>query len=114
MHELSIAISMIDEITEEAARRGGLAVRTVYLTLGLLSGVDREALQFCYECACEGTILEGSRLVVEVVPVVISCAVCRLETAPVSITRLACPTCNSAGKVVRGYELEVASLEVAA
>jgi hypothetical protein len=34
MHELSIAISMIDQITEESESRGGLDVEAVHLKLG--------------------------------------------------------------------------------
>ena len=82
MHELSIAISMIDEIVEEAENRGGLEVETVYLRLGVFSGVDKDALQFAYRLACEGTRLEGSRLAIESIPLVIYCSRCRKEAAP--------------------------------
>ena len=46
MHELSIAISMIDQITEESERRGGLDVEAVHLKLGIFSGVDKDSLHF--------------------------------------------------------------------
>ncbi len=57
MHELSIAISMIDQVAEESESRGGLKVEAVHLKLGLFSGVDKAALLFAYEMACEGTTL---------------------------------------------------------
>ena len=62
MHELSIALAIVDGVTEEAA--GGL-VRAVHLRLGRLSGVVREALLFAYQAACEGTALQGSELRIE-------------------------------------------------
>jgi hydrogenase nickel incorporation protein HypA/HybF len=65
MHELSIALSMIEMATEEVDRRGGGRVTALYLKLGSLSGVVKEALTFSYEIACQGTPLEGSRLIVE-------------------------------------------------
>jgi hydrogenase nickel incorporation protein HypA/HybF len=65
MHELSIALSIIDGVTEEAGQHGGGAVRAVHLRLGRLSGVVREALLFAYDQACEGTLLEGSELRIE-------------------------------------------------
>ena len=71
MHELSIAISMIDQISEESEIRGGLEVEVVHLKLGIFSGVDKEALLFAYELACEGSPLQGSRLVIESIPLVI-------------------------------------------
>jgi hydrogenase nickel incorporation protein HypA/HybF len=68
MHELSIAMSIV-ELAEEEADRRGVQVNAVHLKLGALSGVVKEALLSCYEMACEGTPLERSRLLVEDVPV---------------------------------------------
>ena len=45
MHELSIAISMIDQILEESDNRGGLEVEAVHLKLGsLLRGRQRRTI----------------------------------------------------------------------
>jgi hydrogenase nickel incorporation protein HypA/HybF len=115
MHELSIAISMIDQITEESENRGGLEVEAVHLKLGVFSGVDKDALLFAYELACEGSPLEGSRLVIESVPLVIHCAACDKHRVPPSLYELTCPECGSpAQSIISGREIEVASLEVAA
>ena len=113
MHELSIAISMVEQVTVEAESRGELAIEAVHLSLGTLSGVDREALQFRYHAVCEGTILEGSRLVIEIVPVTIRCPDCQRDSDPESILRLDCPHCGGAAKVIRGHDIEVSALEVA-
>jgi hydrogenase nickel incorporation protein HypA/HybF len=114
MHELSIAISMVEEVTAEVESRGGLAIEAVHLSLGSLSGVDKEALRFCYQAACEGTILDGSRLVIQIVPVTIRCPDCEHESNPESILRLTCPHCGGAAQVIRGHDIEVSALEVAA
>jgi hydrogenase nickel incorporation protein HypA/HybF len=65
MHELSIALSMIEMASEEADRHGAARVTALHLKLGHLSGVVKEALTFSYEIACQGTVLEGSQLVIE-------------------------------------------------
>ena len=65
MHELSIALSIIEGAEEELARQGGGRVCAVYLKLGPLAGVVKEALLFSYGLASEGTALEGSSLVIE-------------------------------------------------
>ena len=115
MHELSIAISMIDQIIEESESRGGLDVEAVHLRLGDFSGVDKEALLFGYQIACEGTPLQGSRLLIETVPLVIYCATCQTNRTPPSVYQLSCPECQSpAQQIVSGREIEVDSLEVAA
>lgn len=115
MHELSIAISMIERIMEESDHRGGLAVEAVHLKLGVFSGVDKDALLFAYDLAAEGTPLQGSRLLVEAVPLVIYCPACKRQRTPVSLYEICCPDCRvPAQEIVTGREIEVASLEVAA
>lgn len=115
MHELSIALSMIDQILEEAECRGGLQVEVVHLRLGVSSGVYKDALLFAYEVSCEGTPLAGSRLEIETVPLVIHCPTCGQNRPAVSLYELCCATCGTASHaIVSGREIEVASLEVAA
>ena len=94
MHELSIAMSIV-ELAEEEAERRGVQVNTVHLKLGALSGVVKEALLSCYEMACEGTPLQGSRLLVEDVPVVIFCPSCRSQRPLSSVQLFCCPQCGT-------------------
>jgi hydrogenase nickel incorporation protein HypA/HybF len=111
MHELSIALSLIDVAAEEAERRGGRVV-AVHLKLGPLAGVVKEALLSAYELAREGSPLAGAELRVEEVPVVAWCPVCAVEQTP-AFPELYCPTCGSpTPDVVRGRELEVVALEI--
>ena len=65
MHELSIAMNIIEIAEEELSRHNGERVRAVHLRLGSLCGVATEALQFSFGLACQGTSAEGSRLVIE-------------------------------------------------
>ncbi|WP_435011587.1 hydrogenase maturation nickel metallochaperone HypA [Tundrisphaera lichenicola] len=112
MHELSIALSLLDLVEEEATRRG-CRVIAVHLRLGPLSGVIGEALLSAYDLASEGTALEGARLIVEEVPVVVFCPTCDAERAPVSAFERVCSECGTGTpEVIRGHELEVVALEV--
>jgi hydrogenase nickel incorporation protein HypA/HybF len=114
MHELSIATSMVEMATQEAFRMGGVHVEALHLKLGQLSGVVKEALLFCWEICCEGTPLQGSRLVIEETPVVVYCARCRAESVLSSIQSFCCPICSTpTAEVMQGRELEVVALEVA-
>lgn len=113
MHELSIALSMIEMAGQESRLRGGARVRALHLRLGPLSGVVKDALLFSYEVACQGTALEGSHLVVEDVPVVIHCSRCQAERTLESIQRFCCPVCETpSAEVVQGRDLEVVALEL--
>jgi hydrogenase nickel incorporation protein HypA/HybF len=112
MHELSIALSIVEMASNEAVRRG-VRVDAVHLKLGSLSGVVKEALLFSYDLACEGTPLEGSALVIEDVPLVVYCSACDRESTLSSIQGLQCSECGGAiSRVVQGKELEVVALEV--
>lgn len=113
MHELSIALSIVEAAEEEVQRQGGGEVCTVHLRLGPLSGVVREALQFSWELACAGTPLERSELTIENVPVRIYCGTCAAEGDPVSAQCLYCARCGGTScRVTAGAELEVVSLEL--
>ena len=94
MHELSIAMSIIEGAAEEALRHGAVKINAVRLKLGPLSGVAKDALLFSYELACEGTALEGSRLVILEIPVMTFCPRCEIERAPASIL-VSDQTCTS-------------------
>lgn len=111
MHELSIALSMIEQIEEEAARHSG-KVRSVYLRVGVLSGVDCEALRFAYEIACQDTDLVGSALEIERVPLLVRCPACGTEHAP-PMNSIVCPQCIAPGQeILAGRELELTALEI--
>ncbi|HME35965.1 MAG TPA: hydrogenase maturation nickel metallochaperone HypA [Candidatus Sulfotelmatobacter sp.] len=112
MHELSIAMGIVDAALEEAQRRG-VQVSAVHLRLGALSGVVKDALMFSYEVACQDTPLQGSRLIVEDVPVVVFCPQCRETRVLESVQLFQCPECRTPTMDVRqGKELELFALEV--
>ena len=113
MHELSIALSIVELAAEEAERQGAVRIDAVHLRLGDMSGVALESLLFSYDLACEGTLLESSSLVIEEIPVIVYCPTCGIETNPRSIQSLCCPVCETpTPQVKRGKELEVVALEI--
>ncbi len=112
MHELSIALSILDLAAERARSLEG-RVSAIHLRLGPLSGVVREALISAYSLAREGTPLEETELVIESVPLLVFCSVCELEVNPPSIAELVCPACGGPTPEIRGgRELEVVALEI--
>jgi hydrogenase nickel incorporation protein HypA/HybF len=112
MHELSIAASILDLAQEEAERRG-LRVIAVHLKLGALAGVVKEALFGSYEMVAAGTPLEGSRLVIEDVPIVVFCPACRERRKLKYMNLFQCPECGTpTPEILEGKELQVTALEV--
>lgn len=115
MHELSIALSILEGVAEQVEREGGAQVHAVHLKLGPLSGVMKEALCFSFDLACEGTPFEGSRLVIEDVPIVVFCLECQAERTLNSLQHFRCHVCGApTPDVIHGKELEIVGLEVSA
>ncbi|HZV07031.1 MAG TPA: hydrogenase maturation nickel metallochaperone HypA [Gemmataceae bacterium] len=112
MHELSIALSILDLAEEEGQARGG-RVAAVHVKLGQFCGVVKEALLSAFEMAREGTALAEVELRIEEVPLVIRCAACAVDQIPMTPYELRCPSCGErTNAIVRGQELEVSALEI--
>ena len=113
MHELSVALELIEIATEEIVRLGATGVSTVHVKAGPLSGIDADALMFSFAAASAGTLLDGARLSIEMTPLTVWCEACAAERSVVSIACRRCQVCKAiAPRVVRGEELELIGLEV--
>ena len=62
MHEMSLAESVIDLVEHRARRAGCRRVKTVRLEIGKLSGVEPDAIRFCFGAVACGTLAEGAAL----------------------------------------------------
>lgn len=113
MHELSIALSILDELEEQLEKHDHAAVETVHVRLGVLSGVDPQALRFAYELAREGTPFAASRLEIESVRLRVFCPQCARTHQP-DPQNVCCPGClTPEQEILEGRELEVRALELA-
>ncbi|MGA3161891.1 MAG: hydrogenase maturation nickel metallochaperone HypA [Terracidiphilus sp.] len=117
MHELSIVTSIVETVTETLATlpdsSRGARVLEVRLRVGALASVIPESLEFCWGIASEGTPLEGSRLVVNVLPVVMHCTGCGEDVELEGVQSFRCPKCGEPCSEMRqGRELEIDSIEI--
>jgi hydrogenase nickel incorporation protein HypA/HybF len=113
MHELSIVTSIVETVTESLNAYPGARVLEVRLRVGALASVIPESLEFCYGIASEGTPLEGSRLVVNLLPVVVHCAACGQDAELEGVQSFRCPRCGEPCSEMRqGRELEIDSIEI--
>ena len=112
MHELSIAMNIVEMAEEEAERRNA-TIDAVHLELGPLSGVVADALLFSYELACSGTRLEGSRLVITEIPIEVFCPEGKAQKILNSMQWFCCPDCGApTSEVIHGKELNITALEL--
>jgi hydrogenase nickel incorporation protein HypA/HybF len=113
VHELSIAMSIVEMAEQEAELRGGAQIVGVHLKIGDLAGVVKEALISSFELATQETALAGSRLLIESVPVRVHCSACGRDHTLRSIQNFCCPQCGiPTSDITQGKELEVVALEI--
>ncbi|MEY9846984.1 hydrogenase maturation nickel metallochaperone HypA [Streptacidiphilus sp. MAP5-3] len=120
MHEMSIALAVVDQVQDAARadRQGasgmapvGMVPDRVTLRIGELAGVVPDALHFCFQLACEGTLLDGARLLTESVEGRAHCTPCDHQWSTGMPPDLCCPRCGSgASGLLAGRELEIAEV----
>lgn len=112
MHELSLAYNLVETAVSAAEQAGITQVNAVHLRLGALSGVVKDALLFGYEIATANTLLAGSRLEIEELPVIVFCPQCQQNQTLPGVQLLMCPQCATpTPQIVQGKELQLVSLE---
>jgi len=110
MHELHIATEIITIVQEEMATRRLSEVKAVGIRLGVLSGVDPEALTFGFEAATIDTPQSGAKLIIERIPVQGRCRSCKKDFQVEEFIFM-CPHCCSTDmEITQGEELDVAYL----
>ncbi len=113
MHELSIAASIVETVTESASAYPGARVKEVRLRVGALASVVEDSLQFCWELAAEGSPVAGAKLVINILPVIVHCNACGLDSAIDGVQSFRCPGCGELASSLRqGRELEIESIEL--
>ena len=112
MHELSIAISIVDTAIDQATQASVHRVSEVELDIGLYSGIECEALEFALGVATKDTILEETLFRINRVEPVAECPRCQHLYMPDGVYSH-CPECKEPGiKLIRGTELQIKSLLV--
>ena len=112
MHEFSVCQSLIDQVEQIARSHGANSVASVNLKVGLLSGIDPTLLQHAYPYVSSGTMAEKSSLIIEMVPLIVSCEVCGSETEA-QLNYLVCGVCGDCHtKLVSGDEMTLMRVEL--
>lgn len=112
MHEMSLAEGVL-QLLEDAARRENFArVATVWLEIGQLSGVEPEAMAFCFDAVTRGSLAEGAQLEIIHLPGQGHCLECGRDTELEAVYD-PCRHCGAVPvQVTGGTEMRVKELEV--
>lgn len=112
MHELSIAMSIVEICTAEAQKAGAGKVTRVEVEIGSMAGIETDALEFSWEAATAGSITEGAPLVILKTEALARCRECSHEFLPENLFS-ACPACGEYGyELIRGKELQLKAILV--
>jgi hydrogenase nickel incorporation protein HypA/HybF len=120
MHEVSVMSAIVESVLSELEKHHVLKVEEVLLTLGELTFLGEEQLQFAYEIITRDTILEGSKLVIQPEETELLCKSCGYQGPAdklgaeyhMSMPSLVCPKCRSGVKVLKGQSCRVTSMKV--
>lgn len=112
MHELSIAMNIIEIAEENARRENASVVKKIELDIGTQSGVVLEALEFAMESAVRDTMLEQAEVVINTISARAECNKCGNVFYTDDLFS-PCPECgNPFSEIIQGRELKVKSLIV--
>jgi hydrogenase nickel incorporation protein HypA/HybF len=113
MHELSIALSIIDIVSEQCLKRGFEKIDSINVRIGRASGIMPDALVFAFEAIKEGSRAGDAVLHIEEVPVTGHCAVCDRDFTSEEEFVFACPVCKGGSfKIISGREMDIIDMEV--
>ncbi len=90
----------------------GIRVIALRLKIGKLTAVIPETFRFCMEIVTKDTALEGARIIIEDVPLLVKCKDCG-EESQINEPSFFCPKCDSPRlEILSGRDLCLESIEV--
>lgn len=111
MHELSIAMNIVEIVEEHARQENARYVSEVELDIGSNSGVIIEALEFALEEAVRSSIMEKTKLTINKIPSLCKCTSCSHEFEPEDIIT-PCPECgNPFSDIIKGKEMKIRKIK---
>ncbi|MEN8224229.1 MAG: hydrogenase maturation nickel metallochaperone HypA [Bacteroidota bacterium] len=107
MHELSIAMNIVEIVEEQLNGSEAVKVEELELDIGNSSGVIIEALRFALEEAIKSSILENADIIINEIPSKCKCISCAHEFVPEDIIT-PCPKCGHLySDVISGKEMKI-------
>ena len=110
MHEVSIAMNILQIVEEELTRNSGKEVIHVHLQIGVLSGVVQDSLLFALEATRQNGILKDAQITIDTQTALAHCPECGNEFQTEDYFGV-CPQCgNSKYEIISGRDLVIKSI----
>jgi len=94
MHELGVVIEVAKAVEEIALENGITEVDTIVLQIGEISSMIPRYIEECYPAAVDGTMLEKTKLKLEIIKATGSCNLCQ-KTFDIVPSEGYCPDCHT-------------------
>lgn len=94
MHELGVIIEVVKRVEKIAIQNHLTKIDTLVIEIGELSTVIPAYIKSCYPAAVDGTILEKTKLKIEILPGFAKCSNCSVEYRLIE-NEACCPACKS-------------------
>ncbi|MGS0680722.1 hydrogenase maturation nickel metallochaperone HypA/HybF [Shewanella sp. 125m-7] len=112
MHEYSIVTALIEQCEQHAIANDATKITQVVIKLGVLSGVEPELLKTAFETFKLEGICRDASLIMNIQPLVISCATCGGHTEHEQ-RNVMCSHCQSTNTtVLDGEDMMLMQLEL--
>lgn len=113
MHEMGIAEGILSSAIRGAEDAGAARINEVDVTVGVLTEVMEDALQFAWEAIRSGTMAEQASLNVTMLDARTRCADCGHEWVHDRYSGAQCPTCSGyLVTLLAGRELKIDSIDI--
>lgn len=113
MHEVSIALNILEIISEQCKKNGYSKIEAVNIKIGRASGIMPDALIFAFDAIKSDSIAANALLNIEEVPVSGICRDCGKSFAVDDDYVLCCPLCQGKSfSITAGREMDIVELEV--
>lgn len=113
MHELSLCLNILQILERQSQLKCYKRIKTIWLEIGDLAGVEKEAILFNFPIAARNTLAENAQLNIIDIPGQAKCENCKI-ILNINNRFDACSVCGGYGlQVLGGDELRIYEVEVA-
>ena len=112
MHELSVALNIIEIVKENVPENNLGDVKKILLDIGEFSGIVVESLQFSFDISKQESPIQNANLKINKIPFKIFCNKCKIETSN-AFGICSCEKCGSFDTInISGTEMKITEIEL--
>ena len=107
MHELGVVMNIVENVVDFAQANNVTQIETLVLQIGELSAVIPAYVESCYPAAVDGTMMQDTKLKIEVLPANALCRNCE-KVFGLMAAKGVCPHCGKEDcETISGKELMI-------